>query len=273
MKPQKIQWYPSAVLCLLLPALVSCYNVKKVVYFSNLSDTASGKFYIQDSVQSFQALIEPGDLLDVNVTSLSAAASAPFNSGNALASGGDASGVQGRADLPPRETSGYLVGRDGNIDFPLLGKVRAAGESTAVLGDTLESLLQVYLTQASVNVRFLNYKITVLGEVNRPATYTITGEKVSIIDALGMAGDLTIYGKRENILVVREVGGRREFARMNLASSNIFQSPYYFLKQNDIVYVEPSRPKISASDERAVRDISIGTGLLAIVLSLVYLLK
>lgn len=251
------------MLCFLLPALFSCYNVRKIVYFSNVPDTSLGKVLVQDSVRRFQALIESGDLLDIGVNSLSVAAAAPFNSNGAgLPSSG------GKADA-----TGYLVDRDGNIDFPVLGKIRAAGEPTATLRDTLENRLQAYLTQPTVNIHYLNFRITVLGEVSRPSTYNITGEKVSIVDALGMAGDLTIYGKRENIMVVREVDGRREFARLDLASSNIFESPYYYLKQNDIVYVEPRKPKIAASDDRVVRDVSIGTGLLAIVISLVYLLK
>lgn len=272
MKPRKNRLFLIAVICILLPSLFSCYSVKKIVYFSDLKDTVAGRFYVQDSIQRFQAFIEPGDLLDIYVSSMSAAASAPFNLGNVQTPSAEAGAPAGAA-VTQGAARGYLVDRDGNISFPFLGKVKVAGQPTSVLRDTLEARLQVYLTQPSVNIRFLNYKITVLGEVTRPASYSVTGEKVSIIDALGMAGDLTIYGRRENVLVVREVNGHREFARLNLTSSTVFQSPYYFLKQNDIVYVEPSRPKIVASDERVVRNITIASGVIAIAISLIYLLK
>ncbi|HTJ12462.1 MAG TPA: polysaccharide biosynthesis/export family protein [Dinghuibacter sp.] len=283
MKPRKNRCLPAAVLCLLLPCLFSCYNVKKIVYFSNLKDTANGKFYVQDSLRHYQVRIEPGDILDIYVNSMSAAASAPFNQGGVQtttmdAGAGAQGGQTGGGGVQQTAASGggprgYLVDQDGFIDFPVLGKIKVVGETTAVLRDTLDARLQQYLTQPSVNIRFLNYKITVLGEVTRPATYSITGERVSIMDALGMAGDLTIYGKRANVLVVREIDGRREFARLSLSSSDIFLSPYYFLKQNDIIYVEPTKPKIAASDDRLIRDISIASGLLAITLTAIYLFK
>jgi polysaccharide export outer membrane protein len=272
MNPRKNRFFLAAVLGLCLPVFFSCYSVKKTVYFSDLKDTADGKFYVQDSIQRFQALIEPGDILDVYVTSMSAAASAPFNNGSVQTASGDGA-AQATAGEGAATTRGYLVDKDGYIDVPYLGKIKAAGEATSVLRDTIEARLQLYLTQPTVNVRFLNFKITILGDVGRPASYTITGEKVSIIDALGMAGDLTLYGRRENILVIREVNGHREFARLSLSSAKLFQSPYYFLKQNDIVYVEPSKAKIAQSDDRFVRNLSIFTGLFAITISLIYIFK
>jgi polysaccharide export outer membrane protein len=276
MKTWKTWLFPVAFCILLLPSLSSCYNAKKIVYFSNLKDTANGKFYEQDSIQRFQARIEPGDILDIHVTSYNAAADAPFNSGNLPISGMTDAGTTNGAPIGSAQagTRGFQVDADGNIDYPLLGKISVSGKSTAAVRDTLENRLQQqYLKQPSVSVRFLNYKITILGEVGHPASYNIPSERVSIIDAIGMAGDLTIYGRRENILVVREVDGKREFARLNLSSSDIFKSPYYFLKQNDIVYVEPRKPKIAQSDDRLVRDISLGSGLLAFALSLIFLFK
>ena len=270
MKPRKNRLILIAVLCLCLPSLFSCYSVKKIVYFSNLSDT--GKVYIQDSIQRFQARIQPGDLLDIYVSSMSATASAPFNLGNVPTTPTDA-GAATAVTTGATPQRGYLVDQDGNIDYPYLGRIRVAGSGTTALRDTLEARLQLYLTQPSVNVRFLNYKITILGEVARPANYSITSERVTVMDALGMAGDLTIYGRRENILVIREVNGHREFARLNLSSSDVFQSPYYFLKQNDIVYVEPGRAKIASSDDRLTRNISIVSAVLALTLSVIYIFK
>src|SRR5205085_4095548 len=134
-----------------------------------------------------------------------------------------------------------------DIDFPVLGKLEVTGLTTSQLSDTLKSKLDQYLKDPIVNVRLLNYKVTILGEVNRPSSYSVTSERLSVVDAIGMAGDLTIDGKRENVLLIREENGERKFIRLNLNSSTLFESPYYYLKQNDIVYVEPSKSKAQSS--------------------------
>src|SRR5690606_2821737 len=109
----------------------------------------------------------------------------------------------------------------------------------------------------TVQVRFANYKVTVLGEVNQPATYTMPNEKVSLLDAIGMAGDLTIFGKRENVLLIRDQDGQKEFVRFNLNSTDIFASPYYYLKQNDVIYVEASKGRAAANNTALMQTISI----------------
>jgi polysaccharide export outer membrane protein len=277
MKTRINQLRPLALLLLLLPLFTSCYNTKKIIYFSNLNDTALGKFYQQDSVQRFQARIESGDILDIRVTSLNAAADAPFNL-NGMASVGNpeqGSGSSGgSAQGGAVSNRGFMVDPDGFIDYPFVGKLKVAGQTTSFIRDTLESLLGTqYLQHPTVSVRFQNFKITILGEVSHPASYTITSEKVSIIDALGMAGDLTFSGKRENILVVREVNGHREFGRMDMTSSEVFKSPYFYLKQNDLVYVEPHKFKIITSEDRLTRNFTIFTSVITLVLTLIVLFK
>jgi polysaccharide export outer membrane protein len=274
MKTRINQLRPLALLLLIIPLASSCINSKKVIYFSNLNDTALGKFYTQDSIQQFVAHIESGDILDIHVTSLNSSADAPFNQSSLPASPGEGTGASMGAAGSTGGIRGYLVDESGYIDFPFIGKLHVQGYTTAILRDTLEAKLGVqYLKMPSVNVHFTNFKITVLGEVTHPASYNITSERVSIIDAIGMAGDLAISGKRENILVVRETGGRREFARLDLNSSDIFKSPYYFLKQNDIVYVEPRKSKIQASDDRFIRNFSIVTGTVGLILTIILLFK
>jgi polysaccharide export outer membrane protein len=261
MKTRINQLRPLALLLLIIPLASSCINSKKVIYFSNLNDTALGKFYTQDSIQQY-------------VTSLNSSADAPFNQSSLPASPGEGTGASMGAAGSTGGIRGYLVDESGYIDFPFIGKLHVQGYTTAILRDTLEAKLGVqYLKMPSVNVHFTNFKITVLGEVTHPASYNITSERVSIIDAIGMAGDLAISGKRENILVVRETGGRREFARLDLNSSDIFKSPYYFLKQNDIVYVEPRKSKIQASDDRFIRNFSIVTGTVGLILTIILLFK
>lgn len=257
-------------------SLSSCVHARKVAYFNDLED--STRIYVQDSIRNFQALIEPGDILDVYVGSLNLQASAVFNLGNVtpppLAAQGAAIGTGAPTGGGASEGArSYKVDNTGNIDFPVLGKMKVSGLSTAALQDSLEGKLQDYLKSPVVNVRFLNYKITVLGEVGRPATYIINGERATIIDVLGMAGDLTIYGRRDNVLIVREENGKRIFARLNLASSDVFKSPYYLLKQNDLVYVEPIRAKAVAADDKVVRIVTISGAVLSLVVSALLLFK
>jgi polysaccharide export outer membrane protein len=161
---------------------------------------------------------------------------------------------------------GYLVAKNGTIDFPVLGTLNVQGLTIPQLKDTLKVKLDKYLTDPILNIRLLNYKVTVLGEVLRPSTYSIPSERITIVDAIGMAGDLTIYGKRENVLLIREENGQRKFIRMNLNSSNIFESPYYYLKQNDIVYIEPNKSKITASDASQLRYFAIATSVITLLI-------
>ena len=248
-------WAPFFALIL----LSSCAHTRNVVYFHDLADTT--RLYTQDSIQNFHARIQPGDILDIYVSSLNAQASAVFNLGNVSPAPASAQGLgsgQGTAVIGDAGgIRGYKVDDDGTIDYPVLGKLSVGGMTPSGLRDTLKVKLDEYLKVPTVNVRFLNYKITVLGEVSRPATYVVTSERATVIDLLGMAGDLTIYGRRDNIMVIREEKGKRTFARLDLTSSKVFSSPYYFLKQNDVVYVEPNRTKVVSSDDKLVRAVTV----------------
>uniref|UniRef100_UPI002658FC14 polysaccharide biosynthesis/export family protein n=1 Tax=Ferruginibacter sp. TaxID=1940288 RepID=UPI002658FC14 len=134
---------------------------------------------------------------------------------------------------------GFLVEADGKIKIPYVGKVQAEGLTRSQLEDTLKSLYKDYTKNPVVNVRFLNYHFSVLGEVRNKGSFTMTNERTTILEAISMAGDLTELSKRDNILVIRETNGERTYARVNLLSKNLFKSPYYYLKTNDVVYVEP----------------------------------
>lgn len=151
---------------------------------------------------------------------------------------------------------GYLVDDEGFIRFPVLRKVKLGGLTTDEAREKLEAELQQYLNEPVVAIRYLNYRITVLGEVNRPSTFVVPSEKISILTALGMAGDMTPFGKRESVLLIREVEGVRTVTRMNLNSREFLSTPYFYLQQNDVVYVEPDKAReVQASTN--VRAISI----------------
>ena len=245
--------------------LFSCSNIKNIAYFKDLTDTS--KIYSQNITETYNVALQPDDLLGISVYSNNPDATAVFNMGGSLIQAPQTSVTEGISSSATNSEvlSKYLIDKQGTIDFPVLGELKIEGLTVSQLKDSLKARLNQYLQNPIVNIRLLNYKITVLGEVLRPATYTIPSERLTIIDAIGMAGDLTIYGKRENVLLVREENGKRNFIRLNLNSSNIFQSPYYYLKQNDIVYVEPNKAKVDTLESTSLRRITVIASILSVL--------
>ena len=231
------------VLVLLL-AGVSCTNTKKAVYFS---DQKNGSF---EAPAIPKLVIQNNDLLSISVSSLNPEASAIFNQpNNAAASNNTTTTVA---------ATGYLVDGEGNIQFPFLGSVKAAGLSKDELkANLIKSMVdKKLLVDPIITIRFLNFKVTVLGEVAHPTVVTVPSERISLLEALGLAGDLTIYAQRDNVLVIRDEDGKKVTHRLNLNSTELFNSPYYYLKTNDVVYVEPNKSKV-ASTSRSMQWIPI----------------
>lgn len=223
--------------------LSSCTTTKQTIYFQG--DTASYislKPIIPRSVRA-----QPEDILGITVSSLSEESNKmfelPISAGlhYAIYPGT----IGGGTGLQPL---GYQVDSLGLIEIPLIGRVKVSNLTTSEVADTLRRKLNLYLKEPTVNVRILNHKFTILGEINRPATYNILDNRTSIIEAIGMAGDLTIFGRRENVVIIRQENNKREQVRVNLLSSNILNSPYYYLRNGDIIYIEPSRVKVTSND-------------------------
>ncbi len=173
------------------------------------------------------------------MSSLNPDASAAFNTPN---SGG--STPSGGAGAPV----GYLVNTEGSIQFPLIGNIKAEGLTKNQLKDNIAKTLieKKLLLDPIVTIRFVNFRVTVLGEVNHPTVVSVPNEKISLLEALGLAGDMTIYAKRNNVLVIREANDQKIIQRLNLNSEELFTSPYYYLQSNDIVYVEPNKAKVAS---------------------------
>ncbi len=234
-------------------SVIACTDTKKVVYFNGIQDTV-----LKTAISASEPIIQKNDLLSITVSSLNPEASLIFNTPNNVA----ASQTAGSAFL-----SGYLVNEDGNIQFPVLGSIHIVGynkkQLTALL--TQQLIDKKLLIDPIVTIRFLNFKVTVLGEVARPGLITVPNEKVTVLEALGLAGDLTIYARRENLLLIREQeNGEKLIKRIDLSSSDILNSSYYYLKSNDVIYVEPNSNKV-ASVSRTVQ-------LMPIILSAISLL-
>jgi polysaccharide export outer membrane protein len=252
---------------LILVALLSCSKRN----LSYISDIQGYEAYTEKVSNNTKAVIKPDDLLGITVSSINQSAAAVFNMGSlpAYGLGGNTIKTNGGEITGDPLQVGYLVDEDGYIDFPVLDKVHVGGLTKKEAQAHLKNCLQKYLKNPTVNLRFLNYRVTVMGEVNSPSTFTIPNEKINIFEALGMAGDMTAFGKRENVLLMREEGGERTVIRLNLNHKEILSSPYFYLQQNDIVYVEPVKAKgnIANNSARTISTIASLSSLAIIIVS------
>ena len=237
--------------------MVGCGSSKQVAYWQNIDSIS-----LAASKGLFDAKIMPKDELTILVQTTDPLTSEPFN----LRSTGQTSSKN--------QITGYLVDNDGMINFPIVGKIHVAGLTKTECEDLIKSKIQPYLARTEnplVSVRTSSYRITVIGEVNRPGVIPVATEKISLVEALAEAGDMTVYGKRDNILLVREdKSGEKHKVRLNMNDANIINSPYYYLQQNDIVYVEPH--KVKARNTFFGSNTSIFYSVIGITTSLVSLL-
>jgi polysaccharide export outer membrane protein len=218
----------------------SCNYHRQIAYFPDIKDTSIALLN-----RNFEPVIQKGDILYVGVTSADPISSTLFNSSNVQPS----QSSQGSNLMIQNVTTGLLVNSDGTIMVQNLGKILAWGKTKAQLTEEIQQALLPFLKDPVVNIRFMNYRVTVLGEVNRPSTIPISNERVSVLEALGLAGDLTIYGKRDNILYIHENNGQKEFHRINLNDNSLFKSPYFYLQSNDILYVMPNKSKVYSGSQ------------------------
>ncbi len=227
-----------ALLCLI--AFASCLPRKRIAYFQEKDQSVKTDSAFES--MKYEPVIQPNDIISIYVTSLSPEASSFFNTTAASGNAGDKS----VGNLPT--AIGYLVDVNGNIEIPLVGQLKVGGLTTAKATDMVKSKLEKFLQNPSVRIYFENYRVTLLGEVARPGVYKVPNEKMTLPEAIGLAGDLTIFGQRNNILVIREEDGKKQFERLDLTNKEIFKSPFYHLHPNDIVYVEPGKGKRATAD-------------------------
>lgn len=229
-------------------AAVSCILI--IIFFSacGVPKNYQHAVYLSDSVTDAEktivykpVLIMPGDRLNINITAINKEAAEAFNT---IQAAGTTEGTQG-----------YLVDSSGNIQLLQLGKIHVADLTPAQLQQNLQVQLEDYIKGAIVTVNIANFKINVMGEVAKPGTITVPDGKINILEAISQSGDLTLFAKRDGILVIRENNGQREFGRVNISSNKIFLSPYYNLQQNDLIYVEPEKTKFIANDAVMTRNI------------------
>lgn len=246
------------VLVLLLTA--SCANGKKIPYFQGLDQITQ-----QADVSKNNLSIKPNDMLTISVSAYNMEAALPFNLPVVGSTGTGMLAAQGAAQMQP-----YLVDSEGNIEFPQLGTINVDGVNRQQLAARLKTEISAFVKDPIVNVRIVNFQVSVLGEVNRPGTFSIQDEYLSLPKALGLAGDMSIYGLRDNVLVMREENGRKIHAYLDLSDANVVNSPFYYLQQNDVVYVEPNNAQKQGAAYN--RNASVYISIASVLISLAILI-
>ena len=246
--------YKRFFLILISSFFVSCVSKKDIYYFQDIKSSGPDNKFKFLSIKS-------GDILDIQINAFNPESTIIFK---------QSSTQNQQQNLENRMIEGFLVGEDGNVNIPILGDVEAVGHTTQSFAFKLQDMLIPYLKDPNVKIKTLNFRISVLGEVNSPGTYTILQESVSIPQALGLAGDLTINGDRNHVLIVRNEDGQITNEAIDLTKSNFLESPFYFLKQNDVIYVRPNTARVKSSG--LVGSVSTVGSLVSIALSIIILI-
>ncbi len=247
----------------LLMICSSCGSYKSIPYYQDLDHSKQTK----EEVTNYSPLtIQPADILGINVNSRNPESSAAFNYNLNRVNG---SNFDSSSDNP---VTGYLVDEKGEIELPLIGILKVSGLTTSQLRAKMKPILLEYYKDPTVSIRIINLKVAIYGDVQRPNVYTLQNERTTITQALSLSGDLNITAMRKNIILVREIDGKRNYIPIDLTSKKIFQSPYYYLKNNDEIYVQPDRTKYATVDRgyRTATLVLSGLSIIAIVLSNLY---
>lgn len=247
-----------AVLC--TPFFYSCVSTKNITYFQGPGVVDTIRYTTLNSIEPRIPKIQPDDILAVTVSSLSEESNLVFNFANinplitSNFPGGTNTGMARQQPL------GYLVDPKGFIDMPLIGRIQVNGLALEEAGTKIQGELTKFLKEPTVNVRQLNHKFTIIGEVARPGVYNLLDNHTTLPEILGTAGDMTIFGRRDNVMIMRTTGDKRELVKLDLTSRKVLESPYYYIQNNDVVYVEATKGKITSSD-RTIQLIPIVTGI------------
>ena len=247
----------------------SCISQKEITYFQ--TDTISNDTVKSAALPQYILRLKAGNIISVGVSSISPEASVVFNPYIMM----QPASIQSTQTNNIAPAIGYMVDDEGDISIPMVGKLAVAGLNTKETAELIALKLEKYLINPTVNVRMLNYSVSVLGEVNRPSVYTIPNERITLPELVSLAGDLTIFAQRNNVLIIREIEGKRQFARVDLTKRDLFNSPYYYLQPNDVVYVEPAKGKKTSTDRiiQIAPTVISSVSLLVVLLSIVFKFK
>ena len=233
----------------------SCASRKELVYLQGGSNTKE--------LVSYEPVLQPDDVVMIVVSSENPEVAAPYNLKAITVQGDTENGIGAQ------RMQTYILDKEGKIEFPLLGTISLSGLTKTQAVAKLKELLKDHVNDAVINFRILNFKITVLGEVQKPGTYPVTSERITLLEAIGMSGDLTIYGNRTNVLLIREKNGTKTMERIDLTKSDFLNSSAYYLSQNDVVYVEPNKTRINSS--AIGPNLTVGISALSLIVTIIAL--
>ncbi len=245
----------------MLLLFASCSSQKMISYLQGTDEAL-----VQEIADSYEIKIQPDDLIAILVNSRDTELAQMFNL--PLIAYQTETGLVGQ-----NRALGYLVDAEGNIDFPQLGSLHIEGMTRTELSSYLKELLisRGLLNDPIVTIQMLNFQVSVIGEVARPGSFSVSSDKITIFDALSRAGDLSIYGQRENVTVIREEGGKRTIEKVDLRNLDILNSPYYYLQQNDVVYVEPNKVRAGQREINSNRTLGTYASILSVILTAIAL--
>lgn len=233
----------------------SCASRKDLVYLQGGSNAKE--------LVSYEPVLQPDDVVMIVVSSENPEVAAPYNL-KAITVQGDSENTIGTQRMQT-----YILDKEGKIEFPLLGSVALGGLTKTQAVAKLKELLKDHVSDAVINFRILNFKVTVLGEVQKPGTYSVASERITLLEAIGMSGDLTIYGNRTNVLLIREKNGTKTMERIDLTKSDFLNSSAYYLSQNDVVYIEPNKTRINSS--AIGPNLTVGISALSLIVTIIAL--
>ncbi|MEQ3662207.1 MAG: polysaccharide biosynthesis/export family protein [Flavobacterium sp.] len=221
------------VILTIIISLTSCASKKKIAYFQDVKEDLR--------MMNYEPILQTDDVLMIVISSVNPEVAAPYNLKTVI--------LQSNSEisLAQERLQSYLIDQEGNIEFPVIGKVHLAGLTRTQGVELIKEKLNSHIKDPVVNLRILNYKISVLGEVNKPGVYPLQSERITLLEAISLAGDLSIYGKRTDVLVIREDEGVKTINKIDLTNSDFINSDFYYLNQNDVVYVEPNKTKVNSS--------------------------
>lgn len=224
--------------------LTSCITRKQITYFQDIPSSESEKTASNSGLRTaaYEPIIRPGDILNITVMSLSPETNQlinfPFINQN----------LPAPEKTLTQATPGFLVDQEGNIQVPLIGNIKVDGLTTTQIRKLIEEKIEKFVQSPTVSVRFSNFKITILGDVTRPGVYPVPNERITLMEALGLAGDLTVFGLRKGVKLIREENGKNKIYNIDLTSKEVLNSPYMYLQPNDLIYVDPNGGKAANAD-------------------------
>lgn len=252
----KISLKNNFILFLLIGLLYSCASKKDLVYLQGIENQKSYEASLR-----YEIKLQPDDLLSIVVSAENPEVTSPFNLPQ----------VQGNVGATSQGGRSFLIDNDGFIDYPVLGKIKLGGLTRTEATTKLTTMIGNYINEPSITMKVLNFKISILGEVLRPGNYTVNGERITILEALSLAGDMGIYGKRKNVLIIHDDEGKKTYTRIDITDANLLNSPQYYLAQNDVIVVEANRTKLNSSVIGP--NISLWLTSVSVLLSLLIFLK